>query len=194
MKTLIHKAALLAIASMLYISNSNAQRNNASFSNIQIFSYPSNDAKENSVTPDTKANFFELGIEILNDHGNAINATVKVFQNDSLIAMLNSGVQRNMNLQFEKNQHYMIQVQKSGYVTKSIVVSTVLDKENENAFISQYVRQTSISLSRKNTASYTEKTPVGVICYNSREDNFVGMPILPQMITQEKALAQVTHK
>src|ERR1039458_9099901 len=102
MKTLIHKAALLAIASMLYISNSNAQRSNASFSNIQIFSYSSNDAKENNVTPDTKANFFELGIEILNDDGNAINATVKIFQNDSLIAMLNSGVQRNMNLQFEK--------------------------------------------------------------------------------------------
>ena len=176
MKTSIPQIALLAVAGILYTSVASAQGKGLSENN------------EKKVT---------LKIQVSGSHSNLSEVSVKIYDDQKNIKVLHNTNKRNMKVELVSNSYYIIEVCSPGYITKSILVSTVIPKDTLNDEATPYEHKISILLD-KNFSSQGRKTIkniplIGIVFYDQNQDDFLGCPLVNQSPNKKEIIAQLEN-
>lgn len=138
---------------------------------------------------DTVQKGLDLKIEITSNNLCLGGATVKIYQDNKFIAVLNNKIQSNMNVRLERNTYYVMEVDKPGYISKSILISTALPEGSDNT---KYEHDISISLDKKPALKNNNAaTLIGILYYDPKKDVYVGCQMADDTPEKEEIIAQL---
>ena len=173
MKPILLKAALASATFLLYSAGVKAQSNS------------------NQNQADTLQNGLDLKIEITSNNLNLRGATVKIYQDNKFITALNNKLQPDMDIKLEKNTYYVMEVDKPGYASKSILISTVVPGGSDNT---KYEHDISISLDKKAVAKNNSVDPlIGILYYDPQKDVYVGCTMVNDAPNKEAIIGQLEN-
>ena len=176
----------MVIAGMLSITDGNAQINTAMANNVKLF--PMN-IIHNEQDLITHGKDMKLIIEASSDSLTHIDATVKIYNDSGLVAVLNNSMGESMEVELKNNSYYVIEVFSTGYISKSVLVSTT----NTSARASKH--KVSILLNKQHTFANTHgnnSVPLtGIIYYDQEQGGFTGSAMLNESPDNELIIAQL---
>lgn len=176
METKILSAAWIAASSLLGIQPINAQ----------------DSILKEVVQYDTVQKALALNVEVLSNNRPLSNATVSIYRNNQFIAALNNTLQPRLTVQLEKNTYYVLEVHKPGYVSKSLLISTVTYKDNNDLTI--YEHSVSVSLDRIPTLKNNRRTElIGILYYDPKRDIYIGSPMITDAPDKKAIIAQLEN-
>lgn len=145
--------------------------------------------------PDTLQNGLDLTIEIINSAEQALTgATVKIYQDNRFIAALNNSLQPDLNVTLKKDSYYIIQVEKPGYTSKSILISTAdPDSGTTKDDHTSYEHALSISLDKKMSRGRDADPMIGIVYYDIQKDVYVGSPMLNDAADKKAIISQLEN-
>jgi hypothetical protein len=179
MKKAIFKAALLAATVILHITGTSAQDDDA----------------QKSMQEDTLSNGLLLSIDVTSNDLNLRDATIKIYHNNVFVAALNNKLQPQIKVSLEKNTYYVLEVNKPGYASKSILISTVMPEKfsTEGSDNTKYEHSVSISLVKMPLGSKCADPLIGILYYDAEKDVYVGSPMINEAEDKEKILVQLEN-
>lgn len=193
MKTLNKKITFAAMFAMLCMAGGHAQNKNAAGNEMKIF--PGSPGQDNDAREDAVSQVMKLNIVVLAKRSILRDASVNIYHENRLIAVLNSGIQHTMNVELKSNSYYIIEVFSPGYRTKSIMVSTLFPADTINDTNTIYEHTVFISLLKQfTTKEMNETNPVqltGIIYYDMEKDNFFGSPMIKESEDKQAIIAQI---
>lgn len=175
MKTTLTRTALIAAAVVAHLAPLNAQ------DSLQL-------------QKDSTSQGLLLKIDITSNDVILRDATVKVYRNNKFIAALNNKLQPEMSITLDRGTYYVIEVNKSDYLSKSLLISTILPDGPPQDENTSYEHEVSVSLERKLSAR--AKNPdslIGILYYDSKRDRYIGSPMVNDASDKQAIIAQLEN-